>query len=584
MIKLTHYLPRISLISLLVASLLLSACGGSGGSETDPPPGVQTNSSDDLPPMLPPPEGAEAGLLIDSAVAGIRYEGDTHSGVTDYYGRFFYVEGETVKFYLGNLYLGEALGEEAVTLFELLGLEPPQGIEILSELSKINYQYSSQASLSSVINLATLLQSLDDDNNPADGIHIQEDVAALFTQDSIDIHSNWTSFHELEELRRILIEAKDQGYLPENRQLVKPWSAMSHLYQSIGVDSQLVATTTEFTQVNDTDEGNYTIERRFSYDAAGKIVDMQIINDDGSGDPLITSYRYEYDANENLILLTRDDQRGGEDDFEERFEYNDNGQLLFYSINSRVAISSVADFQDEYTYNSAGQLTQLMRTYFGEEPDLDGDNGYRYDYEYDAQGRLSTEVLIPNDGGSELRTYSYNTDGGYSISHKTISEFEDSSVYLVRVYNEKKQLVSVANDTNNDGELDSLSTTEYDQYGNRTRYQEDDNNDGTPERSTTFTHVYDAEGNLLSTTEVNDTGWVVEEFTDGALSYLAFGSGELGSTPDSTYSYEYTYDAKGLLSTTTSKGFDAGESFNRETTFSYKAVDGWWQMMLIWFH
>jgi peptidyl-prolyl cis-trans isomerase A (cyclophilin A) len=131
----------------LVAAAILAGCGGGGGG--DPGPTVLT------------------GVFIDSAVQGVKYESldaqgtVTESGVTNASGTFRYRPGERVRFSIGELSLPTVTGASVVTPLDIAGtrqLDAPQ-----------------------LNNLLILLQSLDSDRNPGNGIQIAAAAAGLLT-------------------------------------------------------------------------------------------------------------------------------------------------------------------------------------------------------------------------------------------------------------------------------------------------------------------------------------------------------------------------------------------------------------------
>lgn len=149
----TNSTSKLSVLSLVALSLL-SACGG--GSDTPPKP-VQT------------------GILMDSAVSGAGYTTKTQSGITGDAGKagsFRYLQGEDVTFTLGNMQLGTARAGSKVFL------------DSIKEPGK-----SAPDALVST-RIGQLLQSLDSDGNPANGITLKRglDTARLgklnFTQGS----------------------------------------------------------------------------------------------------------------------------------------------------------------------------------------------------------------------------------------------------------------------------------------------------------------------------------------------------------------------------------------------------------------
>ncbi len=118
-----------ALLSCLVVGVL-SACGGGGG-------GGGTS--------------IQSGQFLDSAVSGLYYETESRWGLTDANGRFYYWPGETVTFRLQGLYIGQALGAAVLT--------PP----MITPSGK-HADYS--------LNLLRLLQSLDSDQTPSNGISL----------------------------------------------------------------------------------------------------------------------------------------------------------------------------------------------------------------------------------------------------------------------------------------------------------------------------------------------------------------------------------------------------------------------------
>ncbi|NND56881.1 MAG: hypothetical protein HKN57_06495 [Xanthomonadales bacterium] len=97
------------------------------------------------------PAKVEPGHFIDAIVNGLSYVTvtQTNFGITGEGGQFWYLPGEYIAFYAGNLYLGDALGDHQVSPPDLFG----------------------QADMDDdrVLNVARLLQSLDADGNPAQG-------------------------------------------------------------------------------------------------------------------------------------------------------------------------------------------------------------------------------------------------------------------------------------------------------------------------------------------------------------------------------------------------------------------------------
>ena len=82
------------------------------------------------------------GQLIDAPVQGVRYESGSVSGITGNSGEFQYETGGTVRFFIGDIALGEAVrGKAVITPIDLV----PNGT----------------IDTPAVVNIARLLQSLD---------------------------------------------------------------------------------------------------------------------------------------------------------------------------------------------------------------------------------------------------------------------------------------------------------------------------------------------------------------------------------------------------------------------------------------
>ncbi len=95
------------------------------------------------------------GQLIDSQVSGVGYRTTSdREGLTDQHGTFEYIAGDEIEFKIGELNLGKTKAQAVITPIEL------------ANRNTINFP--------EVINRLRLLQSLDNDQNPANGILITE--------------------------------------------------------------------------------------------------------------------------------------------------------------------------------------------------------------------------------------------------------------------------------------------------------------------------------------------------------------------------------------------------------------------------
>lgn len=148
--KMKLFKSGIKNVLVLVVSLGLFACssGGSSGAGSPPDPVVKT------------------GVFLDSPVVGIHYKTESRSGETDSAGEFQYIEGETVTFSIGGIEFPSAKAKGTVTPLDLAG-----ATDVKNQV---------------VINIIRLLQTLDNDGNPENGIQITRAVHDAAAEVTID--------------------------------------------------------------------------------------------------------------------------------------------------------------------------------------------------------------------------------------------------------------------------------------------------------------------------------------------------------------------------------------------------------------
>jgi len=200
------YFTTQSVVLFLV--IQLAACGGGGddsGSNSSPPPVV----------VDPVPDGS-TGILLDSPIEGIKYESSTHSGITNLSGEFTFNPSENVSFYIGDVLIAEISPENIVTPLLLMSDSDPK-----SEV---------------VLNFIRLIQTLDDDNNPDNGIKITSDIAQKVTTSvgsgTLNFQVTNDEFENSTIVQNILTST-------ENSVLVSKESAYAHLIQSLNAESSI---------------------------------------------------------------------------------------------------------------------------------------------------------------------------------------------------------------------------------------------------------------------------------------------------------------------------------------------------------
>jgi hypothetical protein len=153
--------------ALGVIAILLSACGG-GGSSSSTDVAATTNPENQ-------PVTGEGQLLTgrfvdSSAVSGLRYTTATQADSTDANGSFRFMAGESVIFSVGDITLPAVTAESVIT---------PLAVFATDEITDVR-----------VMNLSRLLQTLDVDGNPENGLVLSDAAIASATGLSVNFSSD----------------------------------------------------------------------------------------------------------------------------------------------------------------------------------------------------------------------------------------------------------------------------------------------------------------------------------------------------------------------------------------------------------
>ena len=143
--------------ALTLPLAIMVGCGGGGGGSSTPSVSTIT------------------GVLVDSAVSGVDYNCSSGAtGMTNADGEFTCNVGDTVRFSMGGVFLGEVDASSHITPSSFFPNDP-----------------------AAALNLAQLLQSLDSDNNASNGIVLDANTTALFVNtfaNSADINFSSSTF------------------------------------------------------------------------------------------------------------------------------------------------------------------------------------------------------------------------------------------------------------------------------------------------------------------------------------------------------------------------------------------------------
>ena len=190
-----HIFHRVTAILMAILIVLMAGCGGGSGEDGT---------------------GTETGRFLDSAVRGLAYETGTRSGLTDSEGRFFYEPGEVVRFAIGDILLGQTAAKAIITPTDLV-------------------RGAGDECHPTVVNLARLLQTLDQDGKPDNGIEISESVRLEAAGRRILFDRSTEAFETDEAVLTFLDALNALGLFPDGevRGLCSADEAATHLRETL---------------------------------------------------------------------------------------------------------------------------------------------------------------------------------------------------------------------------------------------------------------------------------------------------------------------------------------------------------------
>lgn len=234
----------ISIISLCL--LLLVGCGSGSSDETS----MQSNTGSDNDPDT---TNVLTGVFVDSAVEGITFATATQDGTTNTAGEYTYLAGETITFSIGETMLPTVDAAPRITPIDLAsGSDNPDSVST---------------------NIARLLQSLDSDGNPENGITISSEAAANSAPINFDVSTE--DFASNTDVINLVANAGSAG-------LISAEDANAHLQNTLGN-----------TEDNSQETGSASAIAGFydsTVDGGGPF--YLLINTDGS------AIEYEFDENQ----------------------------------------------------------------------------------------------------------------------------------------------------------------------------------------------------------------------------------------------------------------------------------------------
>lgn len=154
------------------------------------------------------------GVFIDSPVEGLEYETPTHTGMTDENGTFMYHDGDTMRFYIGDVLLGEAMAKPMMTPLDLV-------------------EGATDETHPAVINMLRLIQTMDEDMNPENGITITEEMSDAMMNHMIDFNMDPDQFEYDPDVMMIMDTINEGDSYEHMRTMVSTEDAIEHFNNSM---------------------------------------------------------------------------------------------------------------------------------------------------------------------------------------------------------------------------------------------------------------------------------------------------------------------------------------------------------------
>lgn len=465
-----------STILILSLTVLLAGCGGSENSEGD---------------VVITPSGPQTGYFVDSPVAGVAYSTPTHSGVTGADGAFTYLPGEIVTFRIGGITLGAGQGQPLMTPFDLFdGAQVPTSQQALvSEINRYTVDDQRLPGTLRAVHLLRVLQALDSDGDPDNGITIHPDMAALLDAVNFDLATDKYKFNWMDES---LAQHLRRGVAAGALVWVKAPSAERAMAHFLAAQDIVIQTSRVTSMSEDHNNDGFIDERKeYRYDADGYLVEEY--TDRGNNGVFERTHTMSYNAQGQLLEESQADTTALGWSWSSQSVYDDAGRML--ARNKDNDGDSILDRCETYLYDADGNLTRKEV-----DNDCDGGANLIMAYTYDALGNLTLEQQDWSGSGVWEAVYSksYASSAAPFSPTEELRDHNGDGVQDWRkesTYNTAGYVLSEHTDSDGDGWADSIYHYTYDSYGRRLATIAVFDGDGVPSSLETFT--YDTLGNLV---------------------------------------------------------------------------------------
>lgn len=292
------------LIALLISGLLLG-CGSSDDSE-EPAPEAEIPQPEVEDPAPTPTQG----IFIDSAVIGIGYRTETQSGVTDEEGNYNYLEGETVTFFIGDLTFPATPASGVVTPFNIAASESVDDNQ--------------------VVNIARLLQTLDQDGDTSNGITITD--TAIATAEPVDFNLSTDEFADDPAVKTTI---ENGGQDTAVTDLVDADDAVDHLTEQVAANGVQVGITGTW---HYPDDDNDLLTLVFFND--GTYAHFEVDSEDEEEESGMEWGMYSRDSETNRVMPVKHFDENGDTGLTD-FTDVDGAPLLFAEVMEEQLVLSI---------------------------------------------------------------------------------------------------------------------------------------------------------------------------------------------------------------------------------------------------
>ena len=445
------------------------------------------------------------GKFLDSEVEGLGYSTPTRDGITNSAGEFKYLEGENVTFKVGNILLGSTIGNSIITPLEIAStsnatLETPE-----------------------VKNISALLQTLDADKDPSNGISISQEAIDFLPDNQIDFRSNIIEF-----LGKLVLEVNKNTLA--DLKVVMPEAATVHLANTIeeSYDRLGLWSGPFYNIIESWETTSRNVTWIHIYDEEGRIKESNAYEKY----PLrhILKYEYsEYNSSGYPTHYTSNHiKRDGGDGFLTYlyFEYGEYAEILSWKFSYMPHSSSFSGRK----IDEVDEKNQVIKATFFEEGGTVGSNSYveygyyengnkkfeqisdldaqeprlRFEWTYEDFGemRIQKEYFGPNFNFERIREYTYRVD--YTLEKQVVNENSETNPDSKEVFLYNEQEWIVRHEKYRSDYLYELRESDYETGITKWTYFNNEDNSfyvefSNPDEGHYKTEFYDSDGNLIST-------------------------------------------------------------------------------------